>query len=166
MASISQKITPFIWFNDNAEEAANFYVSVFKNSKIVHISRYPEAGQEVHGHKAGSAMVVEFTLEGLNIQGINGGPQFPQTEAFSLMISCDTQEEIDYYWDKLTADGGEESMCGWLKDKFGLSWQVTPSMMYEFYDTPDKERSARTMNAMMQMKKLDIAKLKKAYDGK
>ena len=165
MAHISQKITPFLWFNDNAEEAANFYVSLFKNSKVVHVSRYPEAGQEVHGHAAGSAMVVEFILEGQNFQAINGGPQFKFNEAISLMISCDTQEEIDYFWEKLTA-GGEEGVCGWLKDKFGLSWQVTPSMMYEFYDTPDKDKAARVMNAMMAMKKLDIAALQKASDAK
>lgn len=166
MANISQKITPFLWFDDNAEEAANFYVSVFKNSKILSVGRYTEAGKEIHGKKPGSAMVVDFIIEGQSFQAINGGPQFKFSEAVSFMVSCEDQKDVDYYWNKLTADGGEESMCGWLKDKFGLSWQITPTIMSELFGADDKEKAGRAMNAMMQMKKLDIAALKKAYEGK
>jgi predicted 3-demethylubiquinone-9 3-methyltransferase (glyoxalase superfamily) len=160
------KITPFLWFDNQAEEAAKFYTSIFKNSKILNVSRYTEAGKEIHGREPGSAMVVDFTLEGQNFQALNGGPQFKFSEAISFTINCKDQKEVDYYWSKLTSDGGEESMCGWLRDKFGLSWQVTPTIMSEFFSSGDKEKAGRAMNAMMKMKKLDIALLKKAYDGK
>lgn len=161
-----QKIVPFLWFNDTAEEAAKFYTSIFKNSKILSVSRYPDEGKEIHGHEAGSAMVVDFVIEDQNFQAINGGPAFTFTEAVSFMISCKDQEEVDYYWNKLTADGGEESQCGWLKDKFGLSWQVTPTALIEFYKAGDTIKYGRAMKAMLTMKKLDIAALQKAYDGK
>ena len=159
-----QKITPFLWYSDQAEEAANFYVSLFKNSRITKISHYPEEGTETTGRPAGSVMTVEFELEGQKFTALNGGPHFKFDEAVSFVVNCETQEEIDNYWEKLTADGGQESQCGWVKDKFGLSWQITPTMMGELYEgTP--EQSDRVMNAMLQMKKLDIAKLKAAYDG-
>jgi Uncharacterized protein conserved in bacteria len=156
-----QKITPFLWFDNQAEEAMNFYTSVFKDSKERNVSRYGDAGP---GPK-GSVMVAEFELNGQRFIALNGGPQFKFTEAVSFVINCETQEEVDYYWSKLTADGGEESMCGWLKDKFGLSWQVTPTIMGKLF-SGDPAGGQRAMQAMMQMKKLDIQKLQDAYDGK
>lgn len=155
MANISQKITPMLWFDNQAEEAANFYVSIFKNSKLGAIARYGDAGP---GPK-GSVMVAEFEIEGQKFVGLNGGPQFKFTEAVSFVINCETQEEIDYFWDKLTSDGGQESMCGWLKDKFGLSWQVTPAEIPELLSGP---KSGDVMQAVMQMKKLDLHKLRQA----
>ena len=159
------RLTPCLWFDDKAEEAAEFYLSVFKNSKILNVGRYTDEGKEVHGHKAGDAMIVEFELDGQRFTGLNGGPQFQFDEAISFMIDCKTQEDVDYYWEKLTADGGSESMCGWLKDKFGVSWQVVPSKVAELMNSSEPERAGRVMNALMQMKKIDIAALEKAYAG-
>jgi predicted 3-demethylubiquinone-9 3-methyltransferase (glyoxalase superfamily) len=155
-----QKITPFLWFNDNAEEAMNFYVSVFKNSKVGRISRYGEGAPL----PAGTVMSATFELEGLEFMALNGGPLFKFTEAISLFVDCKTQEEVDELWAKLT-DGGEESQCGWLKDKFGLSWQIIPSALGEYLGDEDPERSGRALQAMLQMQKIDIAALKKAADG-
>ena len=156
-----QKITPFLWFDGQAEEAANFYVSVFKNSKVKEISRY--TGEEPMGEK-GSVLTVTFELNGQEFVGLNGGPKFKFTEAVSFAINCETQEEIDYYWGKLTAGGGEEVQCGWLTDKFGLSWQVVPAKIREWASDPAGFK--RVMAAVMEMKKLDLAKLQRAFDGK
>ena len=153
-----QEITPFLWYDNQAEEAANFYVSIFKNSKVLSLVRYGEAGP---GPK-GSVMTVEFELEGQKFVGLNGGPLFKFTEAVSFAIKCETQEEVDYFWEKLTADGGAESQCGWLKDKYGLSWQVVPTALIEMLK--DSAKSQRVMQAVMQMKKIDIETAKKAYD--
>ncbi|HET6891016.1 MAG TPA: VOC family protein [Pyrinomonadaceae bacterium] len=153
-----QKITTFLWFNNNAEEAANFYVSVFKNSKILNTTRYGDAGP---GPK-GTVMTIDFELDGQRFTGLNGGPQFKFTEAVSFVVHCKTQEEVDYFWEKLSSEGGEKVECGWVKDKFGLSWQVTPDVLLELLQDSDTQKSQRVMKAMMQMKKLDIAKLKEA----
>jgi len=155
-----QKITPFLWFDNNAEEAANFYVSVFKNSKILAISRYGDAGP---GPK-GSVMVVNFQLEGQQFTALNGGPLFKFSEAFSFVVNCETQKEIDEYWNKLTSGGGKESQCGWLKDKFGFSWQIVPTALGKLMGDPKKAN--RVMQALLQMKKLDIATLEDAAEGK
>jgi predicted 3-demethylubiquinone-9 3-methyltransferase (glyoxalase superfamily) len=155
MANITQKITPFLWFDNNAEEAMNFYISVFNNSKISTVTRYGDAGP---GPK-GSVLTAVFELEGQKFVALNGGPRFKFTEAISFVISCETQEEIDYFWDKLTSDGGQESMCGWLKDRFGLSWQVVPA---EIGSLLTGEKSNQVMQALMQMKKLDLSTLRKA----
>lgn len=160
-----QKITPFLWFDNQAEEAAKFYVSIFKNSKVGEITRYDEAAAQASGRPAGSAMTVEFELEGQRFTGLNGGPTFKFTEAVSFAVSCETQEEVDYFWSKLTADGGAESQCGWLKDKFGLSWQITPKILIELLKDKDKAKSQRAMKAMLQMRKIDIAKLEEAAAG-
>jgi len=152
------KITPFLWFDGQAEEAAKFYVSVFKNSKMGKVVRYGEAGP---GPK-GSVMVASFQVEGQEFTALNGGPQFKFTEAVSFVVHCKTQEEVDYYWDKLLAGGGQESMCGWLKDKFGLSWQITPDALLELVSDPDPAISQSVMKAMMQMRKIDIEGLKRA----
>src|SRR6058998_1759271 len=148
-----QKITPFLWFDNNAEEAANFYVSAFKNSKILSISRYGDAGP---GPK-GSVMVVSFQLEGQQFTALNGGPRFKFSEAFSFVVSCETQKEIDDYWRKLTSGGGAESMCGWLKDKFGFSWQIVPASLGKLMEQKDPQRANRVMQAVLKMRKLDIA---------
>ena len=153
------KITPFLWFDNNAEEAANFYTSIFKNSKINSVSRYGDAGP---GPK-GTAMTVGFTLDGQNFTALNGGPIFKFNESVSFVVHCKTQEEVDDYWDKLVA-GGKESQCGWLKDKFGLSWQVVPTVLIEMLTDKDTAKAKRVMHAMLQMDKIDIAVLKKAYD--
>jgi predicted 3-demethylubiquinone-9 3-methyltransferase (glyoxalase superfamily) len=160
------KITTCLWFDGQAEEAAKFYTSIFKNSHIKGSQPYSDAGEEIHGQKPGSTMVVEFELNGHPFVGLNGGPLFKFNEAISFQIHCANQEEIDYYWDKL-GEGGDEKkqQCGWLGDKFGVSWQVVPSNMKELMGGGDKERSDRVTNAFMKMKKLDIAELKKAYDG-
>jgi predicted 3-demethylubiquinone-9 3-methyltransferase (glyoxalase superfamily) len=155
-----QKITPNLWFDTEAEEAANFYVSVFDNSRIVAVSRYTEAGPR----EAGTVMTVEFELDGQRFIGINGGPEFTFDEAVSFEIECETQEEIDYYWGRLT-EGGSEGPCGWCKDRFGLSWQVAPTGMAELFADPDPSRAERAMTAMFGMKKLDIAALRAAADG-
>ena len=155
-----QKITTYLWFDGQAEEAASLYTSIFKNSKITSVTRYGDAGP---GPK-GQAMVVNFELEGQELIALNGGPQFKFTEAISLLVSCDSQEEVDDLWSKLTAGGGAESQCGWLKDKFGLSWQIIPSALFRLMQDPDPAKSRRVMEAMLQMKKIDIAGLERAYD--
>jgi predicted 3-demethylubiquinone-9 3-methyltransferase (glyoxalase superfamily) len=166
MAIAKQKISPCLWFDGKAEAAARFYVSIFPNSRIVDISHYGEVGQEQHGQKAGTVMTVAFELEGQSFLGLNGGPLFKFTEAVSFIIYCDTQAEVDRYWSALTADGGEEGPCGWLKDKFGLSWQVTPTKLLEMVTSNDKTKAGRAMGAMMQMKKIDIARVEAAYEGR
>ncbi len=154
-----QKITPFLWFDHQAEEAAGFYVSIFPNSKLVKVIRSGEAGPG----QAGSAMTVEFQLEGQTFVALNGGPHFKFTEAISFVVNCQTQDEIDSYWEKLSA-GGAPVECGWLKDKFGLSWQIVPTVLPELLSSPDPEKSGRVMKAMLAMKKLDIRALKQAYE--
>jgi len=161
-----QPITPCLWFDNQAEEAARYYTGIFKNSKIGTISRYTEAGREVHGRPPGTVMVVAFELDGQPFTALNGGPLFKFNEAISFQIMCRTQEEVDHYWNKLTASGDEKAQqCGWLKDKYGVSWQVVPTVLVEMMSDPDKEKSWRAMEAMLQMKKLDIAELKRAFAG-
>jgi len=155
-----QKITPFLWFDDQAEEAANFYTSLFKNSKIGTITHY---GAEGPGPK-GTVMTVDFQIEGREFVALNGGPQFPFTEAVSFVVNCETQEEVDEFWEKLSA-GGEKSRCGWLKDKFGLSWQVVPTLLMELMQDKDPAKAQRVMQAMLQMDKMDIAALKRAAEA-
>jgi len=155
------KITTFLWFDNQAEEAVNLYTSIFKNSKIKETSRYGEAGPG----PAGSVMVVNFELNGQEFTALNGGPNFKFTEAISFVVNCETQEEVDYLWEKLT-DGGEEVQCGWLKDKFGLSWQIVPTKLGELMGDPDPVKAQRVTQAMLQMEKLDIAGLQLAYEGK
>jgi predicted 3-demethylubiquinone-9 3-methyltransferase (glyoxalase superfamily) len=161
-----QRITPCLWFDDQAEEAVAFYTAIFRNSKIVSVSRYGEAGYEVHGRPAGTVMAVAFELDGQAFTALNGGPVFKFNEAISFQVNCETQEEVDYYWKRLT-DGGDENaqQCGWLKDKYGVSWQVVPGMLLEMINDPDSEKSQRAMEAMLHMKKIDIAALKRAYAG-
>jgi predicted 3-demethylubiquinone-9 3-methyltransferase (glyoxalase superfamily) len=154
-----QKITPFLWFDHQAEEAAGFYTSIFPNSKIIRVVRYGNAGPG----PPGSAMTVEFQLEGQSFIALNGGPHFKFTEAISFVVHCQTQDELDSYWEKLSA-GGVQVQCGWLKDKFGLSWQIVPIALSELLSDPDPEKSQRVMKALMTMKKLDIRALKQAYD--
>jgi predicted 3-demethylubiquinone-9 3-methyltransferase (glyoxalase superfamily) len=160
-----QKITPFLWFDNNAEEAVNFYVSIFKNSKVGKATRYNEASSKAAGRPEGSVMTMEFQLEGQDFVAINAGPHFKFTEAISFVVDCGSQEEVDYFWEKLTAAGGQESQCGWLKDKYGLSWQITPRVLIEMIGDKDPQKAQRVMEAMMQMKKIDIPTLKRAYDG-
>ena len=155
-----QKITPFLWFDDNAEEAMNFYISIFRNSRIVNIARYGEAGP---GPK-GTVMTGTFQLDGQEFVALKGGPHFKFTEAVSFVVNCETQEEVDEFWEKLS-EGGEKSRCGWLKDKYGLSWQIVPTVLVEMALDKDPEKSKRVMQAMLQMDKLDIKTLKQAYDG-
>ncbi len=159
-----QKITPFLWFDDQAEEAAKFYVSIFKNSKLLKVTHYTEAGKEVHGRPPGSAMTVEFQLEGQRFIALNGGPQFKFTEAISFSVDCKTQGEVDRFWKKLS-EGGEGGPCGWLKDKYGLSWQINPTILGELLGDKDAKRAGRVMNAMLKMKKIDIAALKESVQG-
>ena len=154
------KITPFLWFDDQAEEAVNHYASIFKNSKVGSVTRYGDAGP---GPK-GSVMTASFELEGQPFTALNGGPHFKFTEAVSFVVSCETQEEVDELWDKLS-EGGQTQQCGWLKDKFGLSWQIVPSVLMELMKDPDPQKSQRVMGAMLQMPKIDIARLKQAYEG-
>jgi len=161
-----QKITPFLWFDDQAEEAAKFYTSVFKNSKIGKILRYDEASAKAAGRPAGSVLTVEFEIGGQKFTSLNGGPQFKFNESVSFVVNCKTQEEVDYFWEKLTAGGGRESACGWLKDKFGLSWQVTPTVLIDMLNDKDPKKAERVMKAMLQMQKIEINKLKAAYAGK
>jgi predicted 3-demethylubiquinone-9 3-methyltransferase (glyoxalase superfamily) len=158
--AMHQRITPNLWFDTEAEEAADFYTSIFKNSRVVSVSYYPEGAPR----EAGMVMTVEFELDGQRFVGINGGPEFTFDEAVSLQINCEDQDEVDYYWEKLT-DGGEESQCGWLKDRFGLSWQVVPSGMDEVFSDPDREKAKRAVQAMLGMSKLDIAELRRAAEG-
>jgi len=165
MASI-QKISPCLWFDGQGEEAARFYVSIFKNSRIGTISHFGKEGFEVHGRPAGSAMVVTFFLEGQEFAALNGGPHFKFNEAMSLMVRCESQAEIDYFWDKLGAGGDPKAQqCGWLKDKYGLSWQTVPTAMQEMMTSKDSTKSGRVMNALLKMKKLDLAALQKAHDA-
>jgi predicted 3-demethylubiquinone-9 3-methyltransferase (glyoxalase superfamily) len=159
-----QKITPFLWFDNQAEEAANFYVSIFKNSKVNSVTRYEEEGAKAVGRPAGTVMTVEFELEGQKFVGLNGGPHFKFTEAVSFVVNCGAQDEVDYFWEKLS-EGGQESQCGWLKDKYGLSWQIVPTILAELFKGKDAEKSQRVMQAMLPMKKIDIATLKQAYEG-
>lgn len=158
-------VMPCLWFDTQAEEAAQFYCSVFKNAKINSISHYPNVGQEVHKRPAGSVMTVEFELDGQPFVALNGGPQFKFDEAVSFQVPCESQAEIDYYWSALTKDGGQEGPCGWLKDKFGLSWQVFPSAVPKMLADPDRAKAARVMNAFMKMKKFDLAAVERAYAG-
>ncbi len=163
----TSKIVPCIWFDSQAEEAARYYVGIFPQSKIVDISHYPEVGQEIHGQPAGKVLTVEFELAGQRFTALNGGPVFQLSEAFSLQVMVDTQEELDRYWNALGQGGPVEAQqCGWVKDKFGLSWQVVPKGMIEMLQHPDKTKSSRAFAAMLQMKKLDIAALQRAFDGK
>jgi len=163
---ISHKIVPCLWFDTQGEEAANFYVGIFKNSKITHISRFGKEGYEIHRKPEGAVMTVVFELDGQTFTALNGGPDFKFNEAISLQVYCDTQQEIDYYWDKLSAGGDKNAQqCGWLKDKYGVSWQVVPSIIGELFGEKVTDKSERAMKAMLQMKKLDIAKLQAAYQG-
>jgi predicted 3-demethylubiquinone-9 3-methyltransferase (glyoxalase superfamily) len=155
-----QKITPFLWFDNQAEEALNFYTSVFKNAKIGKIARYGESGPG----PAGSVMTASFELEGLEFTALNAGPHFKFNEAISFVVDCKSQEEVDYFWDKLS-EGGQAQQCGWLKDKFGLSWQIVPTVLIELMSDPDREKANRVMQAMLRMTKIDIPKLKEAYAG-
>jgi len=157
-----QKINPFLWFDTQAEQAAKFYVGIFKNSKIGKVTHWSEEAAKKAGQKPGSVLTIEFTLHGVDFVALNGGPQFKFTEAISFSVNCETQDEIDYFWEKLSADGGSTGPCGWLKDKFGLSWQVSPIVLGEMLADPDKAKAARVMKAMMEMDKIDIAALKKA----
>jgi len=165
MPKAIQRITPFLWFDDQAEAAANFYVSIFKNSKIGSITRYDEEAAKAAGRPKGSVMTVAFDLDGQDFTALNGGPLFKFTEAISLVVNCQTQEEVDHFWEKLSA-GGEEVQCGWLKDRFGVSWQVVPTVLVEMLQDKDAEKSKRVMAAMLKMKKIDIEPLKKAYEGR
>ncbi|MCI0409377.1 MAG: VOC family protein [Acidobacteria bacterium] len=162
----NQRITPCLWFDSQAEEAAKFYTSIFKNSRIVRTSHYTEAGKEVHGRPPGSVMTVEFELDGQPFTALNGGPLFKFNEAISFQIRCETQAEVDHYWAKLSEGGDKKAQqCGWLKDKFGASWQVVPAILPELLMDTDTKKSQRAMQAMLQMKKLDIEKLKQAHAG-
>ena len=160
-----QKITPFLWFDNQAEEAANFYTSIFKNSKIVGVARYGEEGAKVSGRPKGTAMTVAFQLDGQEFVALNGGPHFKFSEAVSFVVNCKTQEEVDHYWEKLSAGGDEKAQqCGWLKDKYGLSWQIVPDVLSKMMQDKDPKKSENVMRALLQMKKLDIKTLKKAYE--
>src|SRR5688500_1276540 len=165
-ASTQQKqlITNCLWFDKEAEEAANFYTSIFKNSSIEEVTRYGKERTEIHHQSEGTVMTVRFKLNGQEFIGLNGGPLFPFNESISLMVNVDTQEEIDYYWERLT-EGGEESQCGWLKDKFGVSWQVVPNILGEMMADPDRKKADRVMKAFMQMKKYNIQQLQDAFNG-
>jgi predicted 3-demethylubiquinone-9 3-methyltransferase (glyoxalase superfamily) len=161
-----QKITPCLWFDDQAEEAAKFYTGIFKKSRIVSISRYTEAGREAHGRPPGSVMVVAFELEGQAFTALNGGPVFKFNEAISLQVPCETQADVDHYWNALTAGGDQSAQqCGWLKDRYGVSWQVFPKALPEMLMDPDPAKAGRVMEAMIRMKKIDLAELKRAYAG-
>jgi predicted 3-demethylubiquinone-9 3-methyltransferase (glyoxalase superfamily) len=165
MTVAKHKITPCLWFDTQAEDAAKFYCSIFRNSKITDVSRFPEAGQDVHGKPAGSVMVAAFELDGQPFTALNGGPQFKFDEAVSFQVPCESQAEIDHYWSALTKDGGQEGPCGWLKDKFGVSWQVFPSALPKMLTDPDRAKAARVMNAFMKMRKFDLAAIERAYAG-
>lgn len=159
-------ISPCLWFDNQAEDAAKFYTAIFKNSRILEVARYGEAGREIHGRPAGSVMTVAFELDGQSFTALNGGPVFKFNEAISFQISCQTQKEVDYYWEKLSAGGDANAQqCGWLKDKFGVSWQVVPTILLEMILDPDSKKSQRAFQAMLQMKKIDIETLKRAFAG-
>jgi predicted 3-demethylubiquinone-9 3-methyltransferase (glyoxalase superfamily) len=164
MQIAAQKITPCLWFDTEAEDAARFYCSVFKDSRIGKINRYVNAGQEIHGKEAGSVMAVEFEIAGQSFVALKGGPLFKFTEAVSFQIHCDDQKEVDYFWQKLS-EGGSEGPCGWLKDKYGLSWQIVPKVLFEMLAGSDQEKAKRVTKAFLQMKKFDIAALERAYAG-
>jgi predicted 3-demethylubiquinone-9 3-methyltransferase (glyoxalase superfamily) len=166
MALKTSKITPCLWFDTEGEDAANFYVSIFKNSRITQISRYGKEGFEIHGKKAGTVMTVAFELEGQSFVALNGGPQFTFDEAISFQVMCESQQEIDYFWSKLAAGGGSEGPCGWLKDRFGLSWQVVPAALIEMLLDKDAAKVGRVTKAFLQMKKFDLAALKQAFEGR
>ena len=158
-----QKITPFLWFDDNAEEAVNFYTSIFKNSKVLMNTRYGEEGAEASGRPRGTVMTMSFQLDGQDFVALNGGPYFKFTEAISLVVNCESQEEVDYYWEKLSEGGDEKAQqCGWLKDKYGVSWQIVPTVLDELLKNPNPEKSRRVMKALLDMKKLDLEALKQA----
>jgi predicted 3-demethylubiquinone-9 3-methyltransferase (glyoxalase superfamily) len=163
-----RKITPFLWFDGQAENAVKFYTSIFKDSKVGRTLRYSEEVAKVSasGQSAGSVLTIEFEIEGQKFVALNGGPQFQFNESVSFVVNCKTQKEVDYYWEKLTAGGGEESACGRLKDKFGLSWQITPTVLIDMLHDKDADKAERVMQAMLQMQKIEIAKLKAAYEGK
>ncbi|HUE90303.1 MAG TPA: VOC family protein [Vicinamibacterales bacterium] len=164
--STVQKITPCLWFADQAEDAAAFYVGIFPNSRIKTVTRYGQAGQEIHGRPPGSVLTVDFELDGQPFTALNGGPVFTFNEAISLQVMCATQQDIDYYWDKLTPGGDPKAQqCGWLKDRFGVSWQVVPAGMADILNDPDRTRADRAMSALLGMKKPDMAELKRAYEG-
>jgi predicted 3-demethylubiquinone-9 3-methyltransferase (glyoxalase superfamily) len=161
-----QKITPCLWFDDEAEEAAAFYTSIFPHSRIVSTSRYGEAGREIHGKPPGSVMLVAFELDGQAFTALNGGPMYRFNEAISFQVGCETQAEVDHFWEALSAGGDPSAQqCGWLKDRFGVSWQIVPNALPQFLAGPDPERSQRAMKAMLGMKKLDLAELRRAYEG-
>jgi len=161
-----QKITPCLWFDDQAEEAVEFYTAIFRNSRIVSVTRYGKAGHEIHGKPTGSVMTVIFELDGQAFTALNGGPLFTFNEAISFQVHCETQEEVDYFGEKLSAGGDDRAQqCGWLKDKYGVSWQVVPTVLLEMIHAPDAEKSQRAMEAMLHMKKIDIGMLKRAYAG-
>lgn len=160
------KITPCLWFDSEAEDAARFYTAIFENSKIGRITRYGKEGFEIHGRPEGSVMTVEFELDGQPFTALNGGPVFRFNEAVSFQVLCDTQNEVDYFWDKLSQGGDENAQqCGWLKDKFGLSWQIIPKGLFALINGPDPQKAQRATRAMLQMKKLDLPALQRAYDG-
>lgn len=162
-----KNITPCLWFDDQGEEAAKFYTSIFKNAKITNVSRYGEAGKEHHQKPVGSVMVVAFELNGQSFTALNGGPQFKFNEAVSFQVMCESQEEVDHYWENLSQGGDPNAQqCGWLKDKYGVSWQIVPTALIELVSGPDAQKSQRAMAAMMQMKKIDIAALKRAAEQK
>lgn len=160
------KITPCLWFDNNAEEAVAFYTAIFKNSQAMTVTHYSEAGHEIHGKPTGTVMTITFELEGRTFTALNGGPQFTFNEAISFQVQCDTQEEVDYYWERLSAGGDKNAQqCGWLKDKYGVSWQIVPTILPTLLKDPQSAQSQRAMEAMLRMKKLDIAELKSAYAG-
>lgn len=160
------RIEPCLWFDDRAEEAARFYASIFKDGKVGAVTRYGKEGFEIHHQPEGKVLTAEFTVAGLNFVALNGGPLFKLSEAVSFQIVCDSQDEVDYFWDRLSAGGDPKAQqCGWLKDKFGLSWQVVPSVLPKLLKDPDKKKTGRVMNALLEMKKLDIAALERAYAG-
>jgi predicted 3-demethylubiquinone-9 3-methyltransferase (glyoxalase superfamily) len=161
----AQKITPCLWFDTQAEEAARFYIAIFKNSKIGAISRYSKVGYEIHGKQPGSVMTVAFEIDGQAFLALNGGPNFKFNEAVSFQISCETQEEIDHFWNKLTEDG-QEGPCGWLKDRYGVSWQIVPAVLPEMLMDPDAEKVERVTKAFLHMKKFDVAALERAHAGR
>jgi len=165
MAKALQRITPFLWFDDNAEEAAKFYVSIFKDSRIGTITRYDEEGAKAAGRPKGSVMTVPFELDGQPFTALNGGPHFQFSGAISFVVNCDTQEEVDHFWEKLSA-GGREIQCGWLTDKFGVSWQVVPTVLIEMLQDRDPEKAKRVMAAMLKMTKIEIAPFERAYEGR
>jgi predicted 3-demethylubiquinone-9 3-methyltransferase (glyoxalase superfamily) len=161
-----QPITPCLWFDNQAEEAAGFYTSIFKGSRIGRISRYGKEGYEIHGRPEGTVMTVEFKIGGQTFTALNGGPVFKFNEAISFQVPCETQQEVDYYWERLSEDGDEQAQqCGWLKDKYGVSWQVFPKELIDLVGDPDSANSQRAMKAMLQMKKIDIEKIRQAYEG-